>query len=61
MPEQPLYRDSLEKSLAGALNCESAENGSDTPDFILARFLRGCLDAFDQATRERKDWYKDQK
>jgi hypothetical protein len=33
------------------------ENGSDTPDFILARFLADCLEAFDSAVRTRDDWY----
>lgn len=33
------------------------ENGSDTPDFILANYLEGCLKVFDKAVRTRTDWY----
>lgn len=39
------------------LNRASAENASNTPDFILADFLMGCLAAFDQATKARDNWY----
>jgi hypothetical protein len=40
-------KDEFEKELASLINRHSLENGSDTPDFILARFLRQALDAFD--------------
>jgi hypothetical protein len=49
--------DSLTTSIAEAVNRHSAESRSDTPDFVLARFLRECLQAFDQATNERTSWY----
>ncbi len=39
------------------INRNSMENGSNTPDFILAKFLAGCLEAFDAATHERETWY----
>ena len=45
------------KKLEQALNSISAENGSNTPDFILAEYLEGCLDAFDQAVHQREQWY----
>ena len=47
----------LTDELQDALNRHSAENGSDTPDFILAQFLVGCLAAWDEAVRERERWY----
>lgn len=40
------------------INCHSMEADSDTPDFILARYMQNCLDAFAVATRQRDDWYK---
>lgn len=40
------------------LNRHSRENGSDTPDFILAEYLAGCLAAWDQAVSLRTAWYK---
>jgi hypothetical protein len=39
------------------INSNSMENGSNTPDFILAAFLHQCLEAFDAATVERERWY----
>lgn len=39
---------SLRERVEQALNHSSAENGSDTPDFILANYLLGCLAAFDE-------------
>jgi hypothetical protein len=47
------FRLKLEK----AINQCSMENGSDTPDFILAEYLMDCLLAFDYAMQRRKDWY----
>ena len=40
-----------------AINRRSAENGSDTPDFILAGFLAACLRSFDRSVRARERWY----
>ncbi len=46
------------KELEVLINRHSKENGSDTPDFILAEFLDGCLSAFDTAVQLRTDHYK---
>lgn len=43
--------------LSGLINKYSKENGSDTPDFILANYLAMCLDAFDQGVEARDRWY----
>ena len=40
-----------------AINRSSKENGSDTPDFILAEYLNDCLEAFDKAVKQRDGWY----
>lgn len=45
--------------LTELINRHSQENGSGTPDFILAEFLRNCLIAFDKATNERSIWYSE--
>jgi hypothetical protein len=45
------------RELASCLNRHSRENGSDTPDFILAEYLAGCLEAFDRAVARREEWY----
>ena len=47
----------LEKDLASVLNRHNVESQSDTPDFILARFLVRCLDAFTGPVRRRDSWY----
>jgi len=48
----------LRLDLADLLNRHSAENESDTPDFLLARFLERCLQAFDEAVSARSRWYR---
>ena len=48
---------SFRKDLEALLNRHSRENESNTPDFILADYLTGCLRAFDSAVRMRADWY----
>ncbi len=47
----------FQRELAAVLNKYSAENGSNTPDFILARYLTNCLEAFNDAIGRRGDWY----
>ena len=47
----------LHSEIETALNRASAENGSDTPDFILANYLLACLAAFDAAVHARSSWY----
>lgn len=49
--------ESLDSSLRTLLNRFSAENGSNTPDFILANYLMACLAAFDAATNDRETWF----
>ena len=45
------------KEIAALLNRHSVENDSNTPDFIMAEFVSKCLDAFNNAVRERERWY----
>lgn len=51
--ENPLVED-----LRKVLNQHSVENASNTPDFILAEFLTGCLELWAKATKARDVWYK---
>ena len=44
----------LREDIEHAINCNSAENGSNTPDFILAEFLTDCLAAYNKALVERE-------
>ena len=45
------------KELEQVINRHSRENGSNTPDFILAVYLVSCLRAFDDAVNCRESWY----
>lgn len=45
------------KELEQLINKHSMENISDTPDFILADYMMGCLKNFDTSVRIRDDWY----
>ena len=47
----------LRKDIEQAINKHSIENGSDTPDFILAEYLTDCLRMFDKAVNKREEWY----
>lgn len=47
----------LHEDLEELLNKHSAENLSNTPDFILASFLMACLSAFNGSVVGRDNWY----
>lgn len=49
--------DGLAGEIEAVLNKYSAENGSNTPDFILAEYLMACLKAFETASNAREQWY----
>jgi hypothetical protein len=48
---------SFRRELQAIVNRYSRENGSNTPDFILAEYLNTCLTAFDEAVNAREKWY----
>lgn len=47
----------FEKELQTLINRYSQENGSNTPDFILAEYLSLCLKVFNETTNKREKWY----
>ena len=51
-------RTGFRAELETLINRHSKENGSDTPDFILADYMADCLDAYDKAVTRRTEWYK---
>lgn len=58
LPEDEVYiKPDLSHALSSLINSYSKENGSNTPDFILAEYLEGCLKVFDAATNRRTNWY----
>ena len=50
-------KDRFRSELGRLINFHSVENGSNTPDFILATYIEGCLEAFDTAVTRRDEWY----
>lgn len=49
--------NNFEQELRDLINRYSLENESNTPDFILAEFLIKCLEAFNEASNKREEWY----
>lgn len=45
------------KELESLINGQSRENGSNTPDWILADYLVACLQTFDNTVNARERWY----
>jgi len=48
---------SFPEELKNLINKHSLEGGSNTPDFILAEYLKQCLETFDMCVRKREEWY----
>lgn len=47
----------FQDNLQTLINQHSQENGSNTPDFILASYLNDCLKAYNSAVTAREAWY----
>jgi hypothetical protein len=47
----------FKKELENLINKYSQENGSDTPDFLLAEYLIGCLTVFNSVVTAREVWF----
>lgn len=47
----------FQEEIERLINKHSAENNSNTPDFVLAKFLSDCLQAFDRGVVRRDRWY----
>lgn len=47
----------FEQELERLINKHSKEGGSNTPDYILAEYIKNSLENFHQATRLRDNWY----
>ena len=62
--EEPQMTDDapdFRSELCDLLNHHSAENRSDTPDWILRDFICDSLRAFDKAVRQRAKFYGNEK
>lgn len=47
----------LRQELRELLNRHSRENRSDTPNFILADYMMGCLTMFENVVQRREKWH----
>lgn len=56
-PRPPHMLSDFRKDIEGVINRYSKENGSNTPDFILAQYLTESLSAYDKAVTAREKWY----
>lgn len=54
-PVQP--ENQFETELRQLLNRHSKENGSNTPDYLLAGYLIDCLAAYDRVLTARDKWF----
>jgi len=48
----------FEKKLIILLNSYCKENDSNTPDYILAKYLIGCLTVYNKAVTDRSKWHR---
>lgn len=48
---------SFESELTLLINKHNQEGSSNTPDYILAMYLQGCLEAFNTAVQQRETWH----
>ena len=55
--DSPSLCDAFRRELTAVLNKYSLENGSNTPDYMLADYLIECLRALDTTLRARARWY----
>ena len=53
---KPESRASLFRDLRDLLNRHSVEGESNTPDFILADYMLGCLQIYENTLRRRTAW-----
>ena len=58
LKKAPTEAQDFEAALTTLINRHSMENGSDTPDYMLANYLMRCLGAFNAVVRARERWYK---
>lgn len=53
----PEKKEKMAKEFAEVINRNSGENESNTPDFIAGEFLVNCFESYNEACRQRDNWY----
>lgn len=54
---EPRKPETLRDELASLINRRSLENRSNTPDFILASYIEGCLNLWDVHSEWKRKWF----
>jgi len=54
-----MISNDFKMELTSLINRFGLESLSDTPDYILAEYLIGCLKTFNETTKKRIQWYTD--
>jgi len=52
-----MSQSTFEKELTVILNIYSKENASNTPDFILSKYLSVCLENYNETLKARQKWF----
>ncbi len=55
LPPEP---ETFEEKLSSLINKHSMENTSNTPDYLLAKYLIMCFDAYSLTVKQRDTWFK---
>lgn len=50
-------RNEILADLESVINRHSLENGSGTPDYVLASYLYACLQAWNEGVNARDQWW----
>lgn len=53
----PWEPSQFKKDLTSLINRYSREHKSNTPDFILAEYMNGCLETFERIIARRDEWH----
>ena len=56
-PSSEATNKSFSDDLERLINMHSQENASNTPDYILSEYMRGCLNTFNTAVRKREAFW----
>ncbi len=52
-----MSKETFQKQLTQLINSHCLENESNSPDFILAEYIMGCLDSYTNAAKKRDEWH----
>lgn len=55
-PVEALDWESFEEDLTELINMYALEVGSNTPDYVIAKYLVGCLKVFNEGVNSRDSW-----